>query len=77
MDLGFVEGSDELLGVEDVGEVDERAGRRRHGDAVVGGGVSGGGAVDLDAGTASVARAVTWVGVGQRGTIRHNAAADP
>jgi hypothetical protein len=37
LDLGFVEGSRELLGGQDVGEVDERAGRGGDADAVVGG----------------------------------------
>ena len=30
----------------------------------------------MDAGMAALAGAVTWVGDGQRGTIRHSAAAD-
>jgi hypothetical protein len=47
--LGFVGGSGELLGVEDVGEVDERAGRCGARDAVVGGGVGLFGTVDVDA----------------------------
>jgi hypothetical protein len=37
--LGFVEGSGECFGVQDVGEVDERAERCGDVDAVVGGGV--------------------------------------
>jgi hypothetical protein len=40
--LGFVEGSGEGFGIEDVGEVDERAGRGGDTDAVVGGGVGAG-----------------------------------
>jgi hypothetical protein len=56
LDLGLVEGSRELFGGEDVGEVDERAERRGHADAVVGGGVRVGGAVDVDAREAVLAR---------------------
>ena len=55
LDLGLVDGSGELLGGQDVGEVDERARRCRDWDAVVGGGVDVGGAVDVDAGVAAVA----------------------
>jgi hypothetical protein len=49
LDLGLVDGSGELLGGEDVGEVDERAGGSRDADAVVGGGLGVTGAVDVDA----------------------------
>ena len=56
LDEGFVEGSGELLGGEDVGEVDERAERRGDADPVVGGGVGGGGAVDVDAAVAALGR---------------------
>ena len=49
MDLGLVEGACELLGVQDVGEVHEGAGRGRDADAVVGGGVGVAGAVRADA----------------------------
>ena len=56
MDLGLVDGPGELLGVQDVGEVDEGAGRRGDADAVVGGGVGVGGAVDVDAGAVAFAR---------------------
>ncbi len=55
MDLGFVEGSGELVGVQDVGEVDEGAGGGGDGDAVVGGGVDVAGAVDVDAGVSALA----------------------
>ena len=55
MDLGLVEGSGEGFVGEDVGEVDERAGRRGDADAVVRGGVGVGGAVDVDGGVATVA----------------------
>jgi hypothetical protein len=66
LDLGLVEGSGEVFGGEDVGEVDERAGRGRHADPVVRGGVGLGGAVDLDARVARSVGAVTWVVCGQR-----------
>jgi hypothetical protein len=49
VDLGLVEGSRELLGGQDVGEVHQRAQGRGHADAVVAGGVGVGGAVDVDA----------------------------
>jgi hypothetical protein len=48
LDLGLVEGSRELLGGQDVGEVDERARGAGDADAVVSGGVHVAGAVDVD-----------------------------
>ena len=69
LDLGFVEGSRELLGGEDVGEVDERAGGGGDADAVVGGGVWVGRAVDVDAGAAVLGRCRHF---GQRGPPGHD-----
>jgi hypothetical protein len=48
LDLGLVEGSGQLSGREDVGEVDERAGRGGDAHPVVDGGVLVAGAVDED-----------------------------
>ena len=76
LDLGLVEGSGESFRGEDVGEVDERAERGGDADAVVDGGVWVGGAVDEDPLSRCLVGAVTSVGVGQRGTIRHSAAAE-
>ena len=60
MDLGFVEGAGECSFGEDVGEVDEGAGRGGDGDAVVGGRVDVAGAVDVDAAGVPPLR---WTGV--------------
>ena len=56
LDLGLVDGSGELLGGQDVGEVDERPGGGGDADAVVGGRLGVGGAVDVDAGMAALGR---------------------
>jgi hypothetical protein len=48
LNVGFVEGAGEVVGGQDVGEVEERAGWGGDADAVVGGGVGVAGAVDTD-----------------------------
>ena len=73
MDLGLVDGSGQCSLGEDVGEVDERAGRRGDADAVVGGGVGVAGAVDVDAGAGALARRRQ---LDRRGRIRQRVAAD-
>ena len=55
-DLGLVECSGELVGGQDVGEVDEGAKGSGHADPVVGGGVGVAGAVDVDAGVGALGR---------------------